>query len=71
MLSVSDNRFGGTLPKELFKLPHLSEIGIAWTNISGTIPQNIGQAKTLSKSHLSFKALEGMLTRFDDHLLQE
>lgn len=51
MLSISDNDFGGTLPRELFKLPHLREIGIAWTYINGTIPYNIGRAKTLSKSY--------------------
>ncbi|KAL3790443.1 hypothetical protein ACHAWO_007133 [Cyclotella atomus] len=46
------NSITGTLPSELFELPNIRDIHLAYNYISGSIPENIGQAKSLEALHL-------------------
>jgi Leucine-rich repeat (LRR) protein len=45
------NSITGTLPSELFELPNIRDIHLAYNYISGSIPENIGQAKSLGMSY--------------------
>jgi hypothetical protein len=47
---AGQNSITGTLPSELFELPNLQAVHLQYNFVSGSIPDNIGQAKSLGES---------------------
>jgi hypothetical protein len=49
ILRARQNSFTGPLPSELFSLAGLREIGFDYNYLTGSIPENVGQAKALGE----------------------
>ena len=49
ILHAWENAFSGTLPDKISELGNLREIDFAYNWLTGSIPQNIGQATSLGK----------------------
>jgi hypothetical protein len=52
ILSAGSNSFTGTLPDQLSELKNLREIGFDTNFLSGSIPEDIGQAQALREFKL-------------------
>jgi hypothetical protein len=52
ILSARSNAFTGTLPDQISKLTNLREIGFDTNYLSGSIPEDIGQAHALGEFKL-------------------
>lgn len=58
ILSAGDNAFSGTIPEEISGLTNLREILLELNFLSGSIPENIGEAKALGRILRQSKLIE-------------
>jgi hypothetical protein len=59
-IDVSDNSLNGSIPPALFLLPVLQKLAIISNQLTGEIPNNIGQSTGLVRLRLSNNSLSGM-----------
>jgi hypothetical protein len=59
-IDVSDNSLSGSIPPALFLLPVLQKLAIISNQLTGEIPNNIGQSTGLVRLRLSNNSLSGM-----------
>jgi len=46
---MSSNQFNGTIPVNIFNLPKIKTIELAYNKLTGKIPTEVGQAKNLGE----------------------
>ena len=52
LLSLSINELGGTIPKELARMPVIEGLYLGWNEFVGEIPPELGNLSTLASSSI-------------------
>lgn len=68
-LILTDNEFGGEIPKSLVRLSALREVNLAFNQLTGTIPEALGNLTCLQELDLSWNKLSGSIPNSIGNLL--